>query len=234
MSWTDQKSIRVINFLKNKFNINTFVETGAFKGINAKFHSKNFKTVLTCENNNAYYEQAKQRLKDSVMGAYCRNVTIVKEDSPKFLKNIPDGKYIFYLDAHFYNPKIPKNKRFVVLDELKNMIKFKDSIIIIHDFDNGLGHITYDGLDLDLNLLKNRLKKINNKFYLYTNTLYGCDPLKPIAKDIQLAGLEVDYDVLDNLNYAWSEPKKTYRGFLYCLPNKLNEIELKQLGLRKC
>jgi hypothetical protein len=131
---------------------------------------------------------------------------------------------MFYLDAHFYNPKLPKSKRFVVLDELKSLKGRKDAIIIIHDFDNGLGHCRYDGIRLGMNILKNPLKKVNPKFYLYTNRLESCDIMKPEETN--------DPVMQDNLNYAWSEPRLTYRGILYCLPKRLSKKELEVLGLR--
>jgi len=230
MSWTDSKSIEVIKYLRDKYSIKTFVETGTFKGINARLHSKNFKLVITCENNNTYYQQAKDNF--NFYPRY-QNIILRNENSPDFVKKLSINKYIFYLDAHFYNKNIPKKDRFVVLKELNNMTKFKDSVIIIHDFDNGLGHITYDGIKLNMELLRKKLLRINKNFFFYTNTLDGCDPLKPIAQDIRDAGLEIDFDTLDNINYAWTEPRRTYRGFLYCLPTELNSIELKKLGLQK-
>ena len=228
MSWTDSQIIEVIKYLRDKYNIKTFIETGTFKGVNAKLHSKNFDTVITCENNRNHYREAKKKLENF------ENIVIIKENSPDFVRKLSINRYIFYLDAHFYDPELPSGKgKFIVLKELENMTKFKDSVIIIHDFANGLGHITYDGIDLDIDLVRNKLKKINKNFYFYTNMLESCDPLKPIAQDIRDAGLEVDFETLDNINYAWSSPRLTYRGVLYCLPTELNELELKQLGLRK-
>lgn len=228
MSWTDKQSIKVMKYLRDKFNINTFVETGTYKGINARLHSNNFENVFTCENHNAYYEEAKINL------SHYKNIIVFKEDSPIFLGKLSLGKYMFYLDAHFYDESLPKGKgKFVVLKELDNMENFKDSIIIIHDFCNGLGGINYDGIDLDMDLIKDKLLKINPNFYFYTNKLDSCDIVKPNAEAIKEAGLEVDFDTLRNLDYAWQCPRLTYRGILYCLPTKLDSYELKILGLRK-
>ena len=113
MSWTDKQIITVMKYLRDKYQITTFVETGTFKGVNAELHSKNFDKVITCEDNNAYYEQAKLRLVDSLPDKKpdsCRNIVLVKEDSPVFLKRLALGKYMFYLDAHFYNTDLPKGK----------------------------------------------------------------------------------------------------------------------------
>ena len=233
MSWTDSQIVNVIKYLRDKYNIKTFVETGTFKGINAELHSKNFKRVITCEKNHAYYKQAKDRLEWNVYNAY-KNVLLVNEDSPEFLKKLTLGTYIFYLDAHFFDLSLPKGKRkFVVLRELQNMKKFKDSIIIIHDFKNNLGGICYEGINLDFNLLKKSLNKINKHFFFYTNTLEGCNPVKMNIEEIKQAGLRIDEDTLSNLEYMWSAPRLTYRGVLYCLPTELNKKELKELGLVK-
>lgn len=227
MSWTDKKAIEVIKYLRDKYEIRTFIETGTFHGINARFHSKNFNLVMTCEKQQAFYKSAKEKLKIH------KNVLVINDNSPDFLSRLSLDKYIFFLDAHFYDPRIPKEDRFIILKELESMKKFKDSIIIVHDFHNGLGGITYDGINLDINLLRSKLKNINGNFFFYTNTLEGCDIVKPNARDMKEAGLEVDYETLDNLNYAWICPRLSYRGILYCLPTELNKDELKKLGLRK-
>ncbi len=234
MSWTDKQAVENIKYFRDKYKIKTFVETGTFKGINARLHINNFNLVMTCEKNHAYYQEAKYNLNNyKKKRDDDKKIIIVNEDSPKFLNKITLGRYIFYLDAHFYDPDVLKEDRFIVKKELENMKKFKNSIIIIHDFDNGLGHIAYDEIPLNMELLESRLLKINKNFFFYTNTLKGCNPVKPLADDIRDAGLIVDFDTLDCINYAWTSPDKTYRGYLYCLPTKLNEKELKQLGLRE-
>lgn len=226
MSWTDKQSIRVIKYIKDKFKINTFVETGAFKGTNAKLHSQHFKTVLTCENNDTYYKIARNNL------CKLKNAIIIKESSPFFLKRFNnDEMIIFYLDAHFYD-SLARNK-FIVLDELNSLKDRRNSILIIHDFDNNLGHITYDGQPLDFDFIKDKLLKVNKGFHFYTNTLRSCDIVKPTFNDIVAAGLDYTEDVIDNLVYAWSIPEKTFRGLLYCLPEALTKKELNILGLRK-
>jgi hypothetical protein len=219
MSWTDKSAIEVIKFLRDKFKIGVLIETGTFMGINAELHSKNFKLVLTCESVEDYYNKSFERLYK------CLNVFLVKEHSPRVLKLTKlCKKVIYYLDAHFYNPKLPKNKRFVVLDELKTLKGKKDCIIIIHDFDNGLGHCVYDGIRLGMNILRNPLKQVNPNFHLYTNRLESCDIMKPEETD--------DPVMKDNLIYAWKTPRLTYRGILYYLPKRLTKKELEITGLR--
>jgi hypothetical protein len=135
--------------------------------------------------------------------------------------------FCIYLDAHFFQKGCKTNKeRFVVLQELEELKNMNNVIIIIHDVRNGLGGLTYDGIDLDMNLLRKPLLRVNPKFYFYTNTIEGCNPLTP--NEVQ------DPIAKDNVEYAWTCPRLTYRGILYALPSKLTKEELKLLGLRKC
>lgn len=228
-SWTDRKAVKTTLQLRDDFKVRSFIETGTYKGINARLYSKHFKEVFTCELEEEYFNIACRRLQKF------DNVIIDKCKSDKFLKMFKDNQSMFhtpiiYLDAHFYNPKLPKKKRFVVLDELKALKGYKDCIIIIHDFANGLGHITYDGQPLNLDLIKKDLMKVNPNFKLYTNELSGCDIVKPTIKDIKEAGLEVDEDTIGNLEYAWSSPRLTYRGILYAV---LKELDLTKYELVK-
>ena len=230
-----------MKYLRDKYNIKDFIETGTHVGINAKLHSKNFNKVLTCEKVQEYYDVARERLKD------LDNVYLKKQNSSDFLKEInksiknhtPDipeqmQTPLFYLDAHFYDPKMPSGKgKFVVLHELKALKGLENCVISIHDFCNNLGGIIYDGIKLDFNLLEDDLKNINPNFHYYTNTLKSCDIVKLDHPDIKNAGLDINTDVLSNLEYAWTNPDKTYRGLLYALPSKLNEKEMDELGLVK-
>ena len=232
MSWTDKKAIETIKSLRDKFNIKIFVETGTFKGINARLHAKNFQEVLTCELLKENFLSAKEKLKNY------QNIKIFNLSSPEFLSSFVK-KYkeenrndliIVYLDAHFYDLSLSPEKRFVVLDELKALKDFDKCIIIIHDFDNGLGHITYDGQPLDLQLIRKDLMAVNPNFKLYTNELANCDIVKPTIKDIKESGLVFDEETLDNLEYAWSSPRLTYRGILYAIPEELNkDFNLKRI-----
>ena len=237
MSWTDKASIEHIKKIRDKFKVKTFVETGTHVGINVLTHLDNFNYVFSCEKDEKYFNIAN----DKIIEYYNKNNTgipaIFNDDSKKFLKWFRElydidkktkdsifGDYIiFYLDANFYDKKRPKGKgKFVVLDELKAIKGFDKAIIIIHDFDNNLGHITYDGVSLDMNLVKKDLLKVNPKFKFYTNELSSCDIMKIEETD--------DKDMKENLVYAWSKPDKTYRGILYCVPKKINIEGLREYG----
>ena len=227
MSWTDKASIEHIKQIRDIFKTNIFVETGTFKGMNVLVHNDNFNTILSCEINKKYYNIARKKCD-------YRNICIYNVDSPKFLKGIKktykDYYIIFYLDAHFYDKK--RKNKFVVLDELKALKDFDKAIIIIHDFDNNLGHITYDGISLDMMLLKKDLLKVNPKFKFYTNELSSCDIIT--EDDLRVDGEIIlktknDKDRYENLKYAWSKPEKTYRGILYCVPKKIKVDGLREI-----
>jgi len=230
MSWTDKKAIEIIKQLRDAFKVQTFVETGTFKGINARVHAKNFPEVITCEIVREYFLSAQDKLKPY------SNIKIINLPSPEFLNQFTEDynksgrtdTIIFYLDAHFYDPTLPKEKRFVVLDELKALKGFKKCIIIVHDFDNGLGHITYDGQPLDLPLMKSDLMQINPDFKLYTNELATCEIWN--EKTILDSGMIIDFETMDNIRYANSTSRLTYRGILYALPSEVGkEINLKRI-----
>jgi len=212
MSWTDRKSTENILKLRDLFNVRIFVETGTFRGCNAKLYSGFFDKVFTCEVDKENYEYSAKKL------SKYENIEVINEDSAKFLRRlISDMTIIFYLDAHFYDPEL--DEKFVILRELEALRSRKNSIIIIHDFDNNLGHITYEGISLNFDLLKDKLKKINPNFKFYTNELRSCE-IKPL-EDAE------DIDELENLKYVWSSPEKTFRGILYCIPEEVNIDGLK-------
>lgn len=211
MSWTDKKAIEVIKNIRDYYKTENFIETGTFMGINAEVHAKNFKNVYTIENNGIYYEKAKERLKKY------KNVHQKFGDSTELLKETYDLLPIYYLDAHFYNKDGP---RWQIKEELKALGR-KTCVVIIHDFNNNLGHCVYDGERLGMNVVGGLLKKVNPSFHYYTNNLEGCDIMKPEETD--------DPIKKDNLKYAWSTPRLTYRGILYCCPTELPDFGLVKL-----
>ena len=231
MCWTDQGAQKTILRLKEDFNIRTFVETGTFKGVNALMQSYYFDEVLTCEVMPSYANESAYKLRNRV------NARVYQKSSPEFLKQfVEDYKrakrsdiVFIYLDAHFYDGKLPKEDRFVILKELKALRDFPNCIICVHDFDNKeLGHITYDGTDLDFNLLKNDLRNVNSNFKYYTNTKESCDIIRiEDVKNGKVPYIFPDDETISNLEYAWSKPEKTYRGILYCTPKEVNLDGLK-------
>lgn len=223
-SWTDKEAIRTTLQLRDEFKIKHFIETGTYKGTNTELYSNKFQIVSSCELVPVYCDIAKERLKDK------KNVYIFNSTSQAFLRKIrklvsKDEIVFIYLDAHFYNKDLPKRDRFVVLKELRALRDFPNCIICIHDFDNGkFGHITYDDIPLNLELMKFELKRVNPKFKFYTNT--ECDIIKSGSE----IGLKDDEEMKSTLEFIWSKPEKTYRGILYCIPR---EVNLNKYKLRK-
>jgi len=232
MSWTDKKIIEQMLKLRDKFNISTFIETGTFKGVNAKFQAQNFKEVLTCEIDPEYFKEAKKRLKPY------KNVFIYQKSSPEFLRwfvqkyNNQGRKDIvlIYLDAHFYNPNLPPDQKWVVVNELKALKGFNNCVICIHDFDcEGLGHCIYDGEHLGWPLVKDDLIRVNPHFSFYTNTREFCE-IYTEETIANVSGITLDEEIKDNLRYAWSSEFKAYRGILYATPE---ELDLTYFQLKK-
>lgn len=234
-SWTDKVAVQTTLQLKELFGIDEFVETGTYTGVNLKFYANKFSRVKSCELNKVPLETALARTKQFT------NVRIFNMTSPKFLKQyVKDSRTLgaeqpvfIYLDAHFYDPTLPKNKRFVVLDELRALKNFRNCLIAIHDFDNGkFGHITYDGQPLNLELVKDGLLKVNPNFKFYTNT--ECDIVEPgEIKKGKIDGLDWDEEMESTLKFVWSKPQKTYRGILYVIPIELTQEQLIKFKLEK-
>jgi hypothetical protein len=111
--------------IKNKYTLDTVIETGTYHGVTTEWFAHNFDKVYTVECSQPYYEEAQKRI-----GSYS-NVHSYLKDSPVFLKEIlstiQDNKTIIFLDAHWYtNPVLNE------LDAIKE--SGKKPIIAIHDF----------------------------------------------------------------------------------------------------
>ena len=87
--------------LKQKYNINTFIETGTFKGFGIKFiQNINFDKIYSCEFLKQWRDYCVQKFKDDA------RVKIFNSESQVFLKKILNNlestdKCIFWLDAHY-------------------------------------------------------------------------------------------------------------------------------------
>ena len=121
--------------LKERYKINTVIETGTFEGDTTLWLSENFFQVFTIENNRMYYDNAVQRFNGS-------NIQQLFGDSAQQLIPILamlQEQFILFLDAHWgKNP---------LLGELKAVKHSgKKPIIIIHDFkvpDKDFGYDEY-------------------------------------------------------------------------------------------
>lgn len=217
MSWTDKCALETIWKLAKHFKVKEFVETGTFMGINAEVHATHFELLETSEINEEYWRKSFRRL-NRFDNVGCYNISSkrhIKEFIEDYKKSKRKDYVIFYLDAHFYNPKGP---RWVVREELKTLKGFDKAIVIIHDFNNGLGHCIYDGERLGWNVVGKDLMKINKNFKFYTNNLDYVDIVKPREMKDEAAE--------DNIKYLWKTPRLTYRGILYALPKKVRGFKL--------
>jgi hypothetical protein len=89
--------IRTASWLKEALNVDTFVETGTYKGQTSHRMARVFKNVFTVEGSEFYFKAAVQNLIND------ENVSITNSDSVSFLEgSIWNYKSaIFWLDAHW-------------------------------------------------------------------------------------------------------------------------------------
>lgn len=232
--WLDAGSVKTTLKLRDTFTISTFIETGCFRGINVKFWSYYFPLVIGIEKSPEYAQITAMRV------ASRTNVQIIHQSSPDYLNwyadlyriwakkmNLPPVA-LFYLDAHFYDPTVPPEKMWVVKEELQALRDFPNCIILIHDFDcNNLGHLTYDGQPLNMELVREDLLAINPDFHFYGNTREGCE-IHTAESIIGVEGLELDEDTLETIKYH-KTPRLKYRGILYATPKPLDLFQFPTL-----
>lgn len=114
--------------LRDKFDIESAIETGTCLAWTTKWLSENFKEVFTVEISEQYRNFALKRLEGKT------NVTSALGNSPDFLKEILSlpiitNKTILFLDAHWSTEYCP------LKDELKAIAQSGlKPVIAIHDF----------------------------------------------------------------------------------------------------
>jgi hypothetical protein len=224
MSWTDRIAFSNILKLKDEFNIKTVVVTGVGAGGDPELYGHYFKNVYAMDIDEESIKIARKRMK------YLKNVHLFKMQSADFLKTFKsytEGTTLFYLDAHYFDPKL--KQKWVVIDELKVLKGFRDCVIIIHDYDNGeLGHLIYAGEHMGWNVVGAYLYQVNPYFKYYTNTREMCDIYD--EKTIHNTPIRIDGSIINGLKYANSSDVKKYRGILYAVPR---EIDIKDYQLKE-
>ena len=116
--------------LKEKFGWDVFVETGTDRGESIRTLLPHFSKIYSCE-----IESERWQFYDDLLS---NNKVIIKQGSsidclPEFFKEIGHSQFFLYLDAHW-------NGNWPILNELKLVAEWGlKPVIIIHDFDNGLG-----------------------------------------------------------------------------------------------
>lgn len=223
MSWTDRIATNQILKLKDEFDIQTAVATGTFIGADTELYAKHFKEVYTMDIKQAYLDIAKMRL----MGY--TNITFARIDSWEFIELFVESYNMmgdsdivyFFLDAHFYDPSLLHEDKWVVIKELQALKGFRNCVIVLHDFDcSGLGHLIYGGEHFGWNVVGEHITKVNPDFHYYCNTREFCDIYTP--ENYLESGLSGDARLEDSIKFANTNDVKRYRGMLYAVPKELN------------
>lgn len=152
----DKFAFDELSKLIDKFNIKKIIETGTYKGWSTQILCNIGVKVESIEINSELYENCKEKLK-------FKNLNLHLGDSVEVLKDIiaeeEDG-LLFFLDSHWYDLPLLKE-----LDVIKS--KKINPVIIIHDFfvpdENNnpmFGYDSYNGVNLDINLIKNHIESI--------------------------------------------------------------------------
>lgn len=226
MCWLDKVAVRNFLKLREEFGIRDFVETGTAEGNTAIFYARHFENVHSCEADEQRFAAAKARTR------HLPNVSLHLASSPDFLRawrrrhrrSPSPGIPLFFLDAHS-----PEN--WPVLRELAALRRFGECCVVIHDFkvpDRRLGFIKYGSQALDLDYVEDELFGVNPRFVLYHNTRAMSEIWTPEEREKGVAALPWDDATRWALDYAWSEPRKTYRGILYAVPRPLDSLEAKR------
>lgn len=173
------------------FNVSTFFETGTYRGESLNYICERFYKdirIISCETNKEHYEYSTERLKGHAP-------TIFNLSSPEAIRlssrfSLLGSLPLFYLDAHW-------NEYWPLLDELKEIIKLKQAIIIIDDFKvpshPELGYDSYRGNENSLEYVDKVLHFTDDSF------------------NILLPNYHVDAE--------WPEPKRDMRGYAIVFMN---------------
>jgi hypothetical protein len=116
--------------LKKEFDCDIFIETGTDKGESIRILKPYFSKIYSCEIESQRWQYYDDLLVDN-------NIKIMNGSSidclPKFFEEIGHNNFFLYLDAHW-------DGNWPILDELRLVAEWGlKPVIIIHDFDNGLG-----------------------------------------------------------------------------------------------
>jgi len=123
----DEKMVENTLLLKDKFGLNTIIETGTYKGESTQLLSTIFDRVYSCElywgSYKEYYTELLKNDKVKLMEGSSVDVL------PLMFDEIGNDKFILYLDAHEAD-SVP------LKDELRIVAEYGfKPVIIIHDWD---------------------------------------------------------------------------------------------------
>ena len=235
MWWLDKSAVETGMKFRDEFDVQLYVESGTYKGINLKFWSHRFDKVIGIEIDREHFWQTRRKLDGRANAeVICKDSGIyLGEFAANYFQDSKKDIVLFYLDAHFYLQKANKTKedRWVILRELKALRGFKNCVIVIHDFNcEGLYGLVYDGEPLDFALIKDALAQINPDFSYYTNMKEYCN-LHTEESIIGIEGIDPDLSTLEAIHYHAQSHRLQYRGILYCTPRPLDlkRFQLKEL-----
>ena len=120
-----------VGYLRRKFRLNYFVETGTCHGDTAELGAITFDQVFTCEIDPALEAQARARLSPY------NNVLIRNMESPAFLKEVKSQisqPALYWLDAHWCGGAVKPTWECPLLEELRAMgTLYGHSVLMIDD-----------------------------------------------------------------------------------------------------
>jgi len=172
---------RLIQFIKEKYNVKNFIETGTFYGGTTEWAAPNFEHVHSIEFSEHWYKTTKERL------SHLNNVQIHYGDTrsilPKLLEDTESA--VLWLDAHWCSDhSYGEDDQCPLLDELaiiNSFTKLQDQLFILID-DARLflapPHQPHALKDYpDIVQIINSLTTVPRKIYVFNDIIIGV-PLK--------------------------------------------------------
>ena len=117
-------------YLKEKMNLDVFVEGGTYKGYTAEKMSENFKKVFTIEKSEVMFDVARSNLKT------IKNIIMLKGDTRDHLHTIleKNNNILFWLDAHWSGGMTyGEEDECPLLEELEIIFKYNKNYVILID-----------------------------------------------------------------------------------------------------
>ncbi len=228
MPWHDKNIVDEMDNIRDQFGFTHLVETGTDEGIGARFWSKRFDEVYTCEIRKSQFELAGKNV------VQCNNVHRFLESSitfvPRIKQELSAKKTVYILDAHGGPSGWP------LFDEVRALKNTPGCAIVIHDFcvetEPHLGFDVYkvsvDGgsrirTAAKLGLLKKDLLAINPDFVFYHNTIKHAQLYS--ADEILNTDLFFDEHTKSRDRKDWSQEHRRV-GVLFALPKELADTTL--------
>jgi hypothetical protein len=132
----DKQMVENTILLKDKFGLNTIIETGTYTGESTQLLSTMFDKVYSCE---LFYDRYKQHYTELLKNDKVKLIQGSSADMlPSIFDEIGNDKFILYLDAHEYDSAPLRDELQIVAD-----YGFKP-VIIIHDWDMHIGPLTIE------------------------------------------------------------------------------------------